>query len=451
VAIKTSSLYQEIKEIIARGGNGTIGRWEAIFLVNGEEIKADQVTQFRVNANYAEFFAPQISLSFMLSGALYRNKLYRNRRDLRVRMTFTNVMEVGESDGNTRPIETYEYRAVLANEDDQVLQASSIAETNPANADLGSFQEYHVDLLNDVVFQLRTKLIGGVYVKQTTASVMRTLLTNLTQGVKVSADIACLGVDLIKPDNTEVRDHVIIEHGVRLVDLPKYLQRKVGGIYNTGLGAFYHKRHWYVFPLYDVTRFKNSKRTLTIANIPSREFPHQERTYKIDGGHVYIIATGDTKHVDRSERDQLNQGSGTRYVRSKTVFEGFAEVKGNKAFIDRSKNGNEYLADKSPTNLHYTPVSGHRVTDNHCEELTALAKRRGSVVQTVWENGYIGCLHPGMPVRLLYMHGETIRQIDGCLLSAESVSIAAGTMARSVKHQTTVVLSVFVMRTEVDN
>lgn len=451
MAIQLTSFYQEIKDIVARGGNGTIGRWTATFLANGEEVLAEQVVSFRQNANYMEFFAAETTLSFMMTGKKYRDKLYRHRRNLMVKMTFTPTTEVGETDKPNRPIELYEYRVIPMDETDQTLSAGTIAETNPKNIDLGSLREYAVQLLPEAVYQIRLKQIGGIFVGHKTADIVRSVLTVETAKVKVADDQRPLGVDMIPADNNDVRDHVIIEHGLRLVDFPKYAQRQLGGIYTTGLGAFYHKRHWYVFPLFDVSRFEKSKRTLTIANVPSREFPHQERTYKIDGGHIYIVATGDTAHVDRTERDQLNEGIGVRYMRSKETFEAFAETSKNKAVINRAAASNEYLADTPATEYTYSPVSPKRFTDNHCLEMSVLAQRRGAIVQVVWENGYSGCLHPGMPVKLLYLHGETVRSVFGVLLASESVAQHVGTVAQSAKHKTTVFLTLFVQRTEVDN
>ena len=56
------------------------------------------------------------------------------------------------------------------------------------------------------------------------------------------------GVDMVKADNETVYDNIPIPHGIKLLDLPLYLQKNLYGVYKQGMGHYIQTGMWYIYP-----------------------------------------------------------------------------------------------------------------------------------------------------------------------------------------------------------
>lgn len=77
--------------------------------------------------------------------------------------------------------------------------------------------------------------------------------------VKIEGKPLDLNIDIVKPNNDYVYDHVVVETGVKILDLPSYIQNKDYGIYNGNIGTYIQrykdKLTIFVYPLFDKDRF----------------------------------------------------------------------------------------------------------------------------------------------------------------------------------------------------
>lgn len=221
--------------------------------------------------------------------------------------------------------------------------------------------------------------------------------------------------------NKDVHKQITIEHGTKLVDVPDYLQKKIG-IFNAGLGSYLQNKIWYLFGLYDTTRFQKATKTLTLIVMPAKKWAHIERTYRQDADSLTVLITGETGFKDSSGSDTLQEGNGTRFADASSLFETPTTGGNNKSVMARSRNNNEIVTARREVGVDHVPVSHARITSNPFAVYSDIAARNGSYFKGVWQNADPRLLFPGMQTRILYMDGEDVKEIYGVLHGSENVS-----------------------------
>ncbi|MGV7297648.1 hypothetical protein PJJ29_28990, partial [Mycobacterium kansasii] len=64
-----------------------------------------------------------------------------------------------------------------------------------------------------------------------------------------------------------MREHLILKPG-KVVDLPLAIDKQVGGLHPAQMRYFLQGQYWYIYPIYDHSRFDTSENVLTIIKIP---------------------------------------------------------------------------------------------------------------------------------------------------------------------------------------
>lgn len=252
-----------------------------------------------------------------------------------------------------------------------------------------------------------------------------------------------VGINMVPPINLQRYKQIVIPRNISLVKLPGFLQEEVG-VYTTGIGYYIQSGMWYVYPLYDLTRFDKAPSVLTVANIPPDKFPSVESTWKATGRNVYIVATGDTSHIDISESTQLNQGNGVSFTRASSMMDSYAPVKGNKVFSGKDLNVSSMVTEqRAVNNVRSSQVVA---TDNYCKELSKLAEATGAIVSFVWQNANEKLMYPGMPCKYLYPKDDIIAELKGTVIGFDTVKERHGKGVLEKKFTTTSIVTLWVTR-----
>jgi hypothetical protein len=286
--------------------------------------------------------------------------------------------------------------------------------------DLTSLQKYTFQLQDLALEQTRLQSVGCVIKNAQVGDAIKYMVTKIAQSLQLDVDHQIKGVDMVKPDNTQVYQQMVIPHGTKGTDVPFYLAHHYGAPYAAGFGAFLQKSIWYLYPLYDLTRFDNADRSLTVINVPKNRMPTMDRTFRRTYNQLIILATGDVKHLDPSDHLQQTQGNGVRFVSADKVLNEFAVVKDNKATAQRVKNATEILGQGRPSGLNNITTSDVQVTANSFKELSKMAERMGSLITCVWENSDPGAVFPGMPCQFIYEVSGQVFALKGQVLKAQT-------------------------------
>lgn len=303
--------------------------------------------------------------------------------------------------------------------------------------------DVHFQLYDLSYEKLRTVTVGNIFRRATCEEVMKSILAKESDKIKTKEGKAIDYIQVVEPDNEEKREHFVIPQGTLLTDIPHYLQKRCGGIYNAGIGRYIRDKTWYIYPLYDTGRFDDEKKTLTVFKIPSMELTNVERTFRTEGDKLYILATDQSSFRDNGILDFLNKGNGVRWADARVFMtEKHFEAKDNKAIISRKQVNHEFLyKDLKESNTVFR--SENQIHANPFYEYSKLAARRGLVYGFIWENSKPELLIPGMMVKILYLKKQKVCSIEGVLLKAQTSIQLRGQAVTAVSHTTKTGLFVF--------
>ena len=442
--ISDTPLYTEAYRIINGGDTGSNVGWKVVIHLGdtGETYTPLQVNAINTRADYIKGYADEITCTVMIPLGKYAYKVYPNRTKLEISLT---KLPLGESSSNmswnAQP-QSERYSAYLVDGDKgpnvgQGRETVSEDVLDRMDILLVSFQ-----LTNKAVEKIRMISVGGIFRNTTVKDTILAVLTKESQNVKVDNRRVIDGVDLVTPKNTSKRDHILVPQGVKLFDVCDYIHNTIG-VYNAGIGSYIYNKIWYVFPLYDTTRFNETKLTLTVIVLPKNKFPQLERTYKKSANSVTILITSDTSFKDDAGSSYLNDGNAVRFADANNFMSGINQTKDNATLVSRAKNVNEFKLEDRPDKVNHVTVTEKKITANPYAEYSKLLARKGGVFNAIWENSDPTLLVPGMITRISYFDDTEIKEIYGVFLAAQHNTIKMGDFG-SNRHVVNSSLSFFV-------
>lgn len=446
--LRDSPLWNEVNAIAFEPTTKPpIHGWTATFMANGKEILPLKVLSLTIVREFRQAYGDEIILEVMIPAGDFVYDIYPYRQDLKVVLQ-RQVSNTEEGLGMAPDIESQILRASLV--DDQSVTVEGLRNSaHSKNAlNLSDTMTIRFQLLDLALERIRLHSVGGLFRDASPAQVLEYILTTVSTGLDLDESNQIKGVEMVESPNSDPHRQIVIPHGTRFPELPTYLHYRVGGIYPTGMGVYLFKNHWYVYPLYDLTRFDQSVKTLTLINIPKNQMPGIERTYRKTSNQVIALVTGDVKHIDKTEAQLLNHGNGVRYMDARKTVDGFADTANgdNKAIVTRGENNNEFVTDERTTGLNNIQMSSSRITANKFAELSKMARRAGAEIQCVWENSDMGEIYPGMPVKYMYVKDDRIHELKGVVLAAQHYVQTHGVGITNSRHRTDTALHLFVSR-----
>lgn len=444
-----SPLKLEVDSIISNP-NAVHFHWRVQIHANDEIIEAYKVLTIDNLKDFELNYTDEIMLCISIPFGTYVKRVYPYRSKLEITLTRCPLKEQGSESNYELKIVTEKFIAVLADQGNPVIESNTNAVRDESSLNLTEgFAKINIQLINKAINLIRMKSVGGVYRKVTPADVIKTILTKESQNIDLEKELLPMGVDMVEPNNKALKDHVLIPHGTRLVDMSDYINSTSDGVYNTGLGLYYQNRNWFLYPLYNTDRFDDSETKLTIINVPGSRLMGIERTFRRDGNNVVALATGETRFADKSDYEQLNLGNGVRFTDANKIMNDFATVKNNKVTASRGNNNNEVITNNRELGNN-VQLSRRSINSNVYKEYAEMARREGSIITMVWENADIDFIKPGLPIIILYLDPEGIKKLRGVLLKAHVYTYVKGQAMMAGSHYTTVVMSIFVNRKNIE-
>jgi hypothetical protein len=448
--IEQSSLYREVQAIIASANNPVHSAWVAEVHANGMTYRALKVLSVDMVCDFENNYADEIIVTLALPGGTYAKRIYPFQSNLDVTLYKIPLQEVGDSLDQERQIESERYTATLLDSGNPIMESNAGSALTEDALNLTNIFTIQFQLVNKALEQLRMISWGQIYRRSTVEDVAKLVLTQGSQMVKVDGVRLPQGVDMIEASNKTQRDHIIIPHGVPVVEVPSYLQAKCGGIYSAGLGYYLQGDYWYLYPCYDVTRFNNAPRTMTIINVPKNKFPDIERTYRKDGSNIVVLATGEVSMKTDNDSLQLNQGNGVRFADASRFMEDFSKTENNSTIISRGSNNNEFMSVGRQNGNNNIRSSENAIHANPYVEYSKLARRQGAFLTMVWENSNPTEIFPGMMIKVLYLDQNDIKEVYGVVLKAHHFVHLKGQGLTASRYRNNTALSIFVQSDQIN-
>lgn len=441
--ISQSSLWREVQDILTGGEKPVHYIWQVTFYAGEDAIAPLRVLSIDFDQDYLNNYADFILLEVLLPLGTYAKRIYPYLDNLDVELKRIPIGEVSSGLDQDSPVQVERYTASMIDKGNPIIQQAVGSVTSEEDLNRMDIQPIQFQLTNKLLEQLRMISVGRTYRDMTGEEAVKAMLISGSQRVKVDDARKLRGVQMVKASNQKRRDHVNIPQGTPLVEVPHHVHYHCGGLYAAGLGYYLHNNHWYVFPCYDHTRWRDGDPTLTIINVPENKLPGVERTYRKDGDNLVVIATGPSSFKNLSNLAQLNDGNGVRFADASKMMEDFGKVEGNKVVAARGKTNTETISDKRKNNLNYVTTALRQINANPYVEFSALAARQGNAANFVWENANRSLLYPGMPTKILYLDGSDIKELYGVLLGAHEYTALREQGPTASRFTSSVTLSVF--------
>lgn len=421
--------------------------WEVRIKANGVDYKAIKVDNVRTDRLYVTNYSDEtvVTATFLLGDVEFNIIPYKDQLEVtltRLNSTISPNASISHSSSTNR---TYKAQLVEGG------TSMSIGGDSPYGLSKGlankqALKQISLQLIDPMVDRLRKQTFGTVFRNDKPIDAIRYILGEVAKPKSSLTESAIMGVDVVPGYREEPRSHIPLSHLTKLVEAPAVIDNIVGGIYPTGFAYYLQGNYWYCYPPYDLTRFSKAHKTLTIIKIPKFRMPGLEKTFRATRTQVIILTTRETKHTDYSEKSQLNEGNGVRFVDASKVMDGFSEKKGNKATIEMADHINEISLAKRRDKSDMVMSGDTIITEKYNKEFEKLAKREGSLIQTVWEYSNSNLLNPGMPIKYIFADGDDMKEVEGVLHAVEILSYPTNVNIASQRFVEMTLLTLFIPR-----
>ena len=438
--IEDTPLWTEARKILDGPATSANYGWQAFVHTSDETLVPLNLPSVNFIRSYHDCFGDEITVTMTFGLGTFARRIFPNREHLEITLKKVPLVENKDEHDSDGAIQAERFSAVLIGKFISPSVGQGMESNDEDALNITQLIDVNFQLQDKASEQLRVILTGGIARGSNVQSILTTLITNQTADVKVDGERALKGVDMVAPDNKDVKEQIVITQGTRLIDLADYIQKRVG-VYNAGIGSYIQSRYWYIFPLYDTSDFNRRTKTLTILVLPERKLSNVERTFKTEAGITTILVTGKTDFKDDAGSNYLNYGNGVRFADAAKQMDKNITAAQNKLRLVRKKTNSEFISEKSP--LQYAPVASNRITANPFPNLTLQAAKRGGLFQAVWQNADHSLIFPGMVARIVYSDKGEISELYGIVQSVKMISHKPAGMTSSVfKNQA--ILDVFV-------
>lgn len=442
--LEHSTLMNEVTAITGGGITPVHFMYTANFVLpDGRSIAPLKFVGLDILRDYTANFSDITVVTLVVGAGTYTNLIYKYRDNLKITIQREYIGEVTDAVDLSKSVDTQVYRAFLLDMRDHNKEAKSPALDTIEQGDLSGMLQVEFQLIDTATEWLRSVSTGGSFRKTNAGDVLKTIIAIETQAMPIGRQEGVGILDMVKVDNLTKRDHVVVPHGMLLTQLPAFLQDKCGGIYNAGLGFYLQQSNWYVWPLYNTTRFEDTPNGLTVINIPENRFPGIERTYRETKNQLIVLATGQTQSIDTASNMQQAKGHGVRFADPMQMFESFGETANNITKIARGANVTEVKVKDSLTGFSHMVNAVKSLTGNLFSELSDLAFRQGQVTIAVWENSRSDLIYPGMPVKYMYEKDGSTYERLGVVIGTQHYTQMAGDGVTSRRYTTSSSITMF--------
>lgn len=453
MAVDNTLLMREVEDI-RDNGLGNAG-WRIdmhIVIKETQWVKPYKVELEHLSRDYAnkDQFADRRMVQFTMQQGDFQYDVVPNRDNLQVELVYVPLKNNSTAIDTTRKSEVKRFRAVLMSQFNNALTNKNAQTSSRESLNQLGMMSVAVQLIDEAAYRITMMSYGNGLRQCTPMMAVQEVLGSTITSVSNQDGKGVRGINIQDGYNTNIRTAIDFPDGIMLKDIPHYIHEEEGGVYPTGFGRYLQDGYWYVYPLYDSTRYKKNTRVLKLINVPNDRYQGSERTYKVDTQHVTVLATGESKALDEGLQQNLKQGNGLRFGDVTKLLGEFGTAKDNRTLVDRASNLFEVSTGLLETGLNNVKWAYDRATSNPFKHYSEMARRRGMNLKLQWYHGDADLLYPGMPVKYITINDNNIETYYGVLLGVDEQRTQPDSNVEVTQHTGIVTLGVFINRKEGD-
>lgn len=393
---------------------------EITFITPNGPVKGRHVLEFFSRADFISKFTTDFDIMTMVALVDYRYKIYPNRDNLKALVQWFPIEASSNKYLSPKPIYSDTYRALLYDNDDGATQAGSPVAAKQETNSLDEERVIKVALVEQASEALSYKNAQGTFRETDNQNILAGFIAFQIKQEAANNPVAQVALEVHPIDDVvEKRSAITIPIHTRLVDVPEFLQTKEGGLYSNGLGSFIQRSTWWIYPVFDTSRFTKTTRRLKIIQMSGPYAPTSENTWEYVNGELTVVCTSSSKMQDISTSAQINKGTGTRFIKASEMFDNTTQGDPNKEHFNQEGIMAEFQTDKRADGNNIAMFSETAITDNIVNEYAKIAFRKGQIFITIWQRSMARLVYPGMPLRLYYdKDGQTV-VYDGVVMQID--------------------------------
>lgn len=453
MAVDNTLLMREADSIRDNGETNSGWVIEAQLIVNETMwIRPFKVEYEHLSRDYAseKQFGDRRMIQVLMNYGDFQHDIVANRDNLMVEVVYRPLKFNSNAPDPSRLAEVKRYRGILMTHFNNALtNKDAQASSREALNQLGMLS-FAVQLIDECTYRVNMMSYGNGFRQCTPMMAIQEVLASTMGDVSIQEAKRVKGINFMDGYNTEIRTAIDLPDGIMLKEVPHYINNEEGGVYPSGFGVYLQDQYWYIYPLYDATRYRKNTKVLRVINVPNDRYEGAERTYKVDDQQVTILATGDVSSLDNGLAANLNEGNGLRFGDVGKLLMDFGTAKDNRALIDRATNLFEVSTGVLETGFNNVKWAVERATSNPFKHYSDMTRRRGQAVKIQWNHGDSDLLYPGMPVKFLSVNDNLVETYHGVLLGVDEQRAQQDSNVEVTSHVGVVTLGIFISRKDGD-
>jgi hypothetical protein len=434
------------KDILAvvEGVNAKISfEYRVMLHTSQEDINVHKLLSLDIERDYVGNIADRINAKLHVPMGDYVKRIFPFRNNLEITVKRIQLNDINSTEEKNEKVRIERYKAIFLPENIKIT-GTDYESLSMETLNQKSFVTVDLELVHRSLEILRTKTTSGIFKKAITAEVMEAVMVVESKKITVDGQPALDGFDMVPSKNTEKRDHITIPSFTRIANLPTFLQEKMGGVYPHGIGTYFQvwgdKKIWFVYPLYDTSRFNSGKPNCIIYAVPSHKLPGINRTFTKEGSLLSIVATSDKNYSDNAELGFMSEGTGFRMADARSFMSKPIKITADGPVGNRVSLNHETAVKDREDGLIYADTTDNRISQNPFHEYSKMSMMNIARINVVWENCKLELLYPGMPCKYIFMSGDKLMELEGCILHVHGLITITGNVTISTKHSTTALI-----------
>lgn len=411
-------LGTEINRVLesnSRDGNEVT--FTALLHTGNDDLVIDYINNITVTRDFNNNFTDIVFIEFMFPKGdfIYDVYPYRNNLDLTLfKKRFNKV-------------ESSKYKIVLKGDFGSIMGGQdSFKPKDTLNKE--SVMLVKGQCLQIEIEALRNKTVSGVYNDKNVHSVIASAFIKAKNDLLVFGQKMDFNLNIVGPNNERVYDHIIVNPGVCVLDLPSYLQNTAYGVYNGNIGTYFTRfknveeydafvasngesdyskeDNVFIYPLYNPELTCKESHKLLIYQTSSFKYSFSDSTYLLEGDDIKIVAGLDSGVVNAGEESLMNDGTGYDIHDPNTLLNKGTYLTEDGVYTTPEKTQKAAILKERADGVNKTTVVN--ATDNRYKVRSDFLRNNGSYIKIKWNFSNEDHLYPAMPVLYTFVNSDNV-------------------------------------------
>lgn len=375
--------------------------------------------------DYEDNFADVIELSLMFPMGTFMYDVYDGMENLEITLKeLTQFYEAAAARTDTKPyVKTTRYKAVYLKDKNKAIPNTRAMSRDDLNQRLPVVVMFQ--LIEKPAEAMRIKTTGGSFScgngGVTAEQFLRNTFSEESNKILVDNQPPIDVFDIAKFDNTGAVKQLLIPSHTRLVELPDYLQEKLGGIYNDGISCYVqtvmskpgeYKNTLAIFNLYDPDCPGTADSLIYCLNESGKSANYIGGIHDKSGKGIHLLAHRLSGIEDDKNTKALNRGTGFRVTDASKIMDASVTYKPDGAVFDRNQMATEVVGKDRQDGGNFAIDKG--IGFNNLALTTDVFKRASTTITAQVSNLDHTLIAPGKKYEIHYLTSEVLS--DGTVM-----------------------------------